>query len=253
MVVGLDKFRETFREYTDRYVLIGGTACSLEMEEAGLSYRSTKDLDIVLCIEALTDDFISGIWDFILMGQYEIRQKGESPRCFYRFAKPKENGFPYMLELFSRKPDGIVFKGEGTITPVPAGKEASSLSAILLNDDYYTFLMQGKHTVGNLSILKSQYLIPLKVKAFLDLSERRASGEDVDSKDIRKHKNDVFRLAQLLSGETRLILPETLIYDLKGFLLQMVDDPIKVSDFIPGSINKEQLLYAIKANYENID
>ena len=101
MVVGLDKFRETFREYTDQYVLIGGTACSLEMEEAGLSYRSTKDLDIVLCIEALTDDFISGIWDFILMGQYEIRQKGESPRCFYRFAKPKENGFPYICLLYT--------------------------------------------------------------------------------------------------------------------------------------------------------
>jgi len=225
----------------------------LEMEEAGLSYRSTKDLDIVLCIEALTDDFISRIWDFILMGQYEIREKGESPRCFYRFAKPKEDGFPFMLELFSRKPDGIVFKGDEMITPVPAGKEASSLSAILLNDDYYSFLIQGKHTVDELSILKTQYLIPLKVKAFLDLSERRASGDDVDSKNIKKHKNDVFRLAQLLSAETRLTPPDTVISDLKEFLLLMVDDPIKVSNFVPGSIKKEQLLDAIKANYEIID
>lgn len=33
------------------------------------------------------------------------------------------------------------------------------------------------------------------MKAWLDLSERKAAGEDIDSKNIKKHKNDVFRLA----------------------------------------------------------
>jgi hypothetical protein len=33
MVNGLDRFREHFAAYTDRYVLIGGTASSLAMEE----------------------------------------------------------------------------------------------------------------------------------------------------------------------------------------------------------------------------
>ena len=36
MVKGLDFFREHFREYSDRYVLIGGAACDLAMREAGL-------------------------------------------------------------------------------------------------------------------------------------------------------------------------------------------------------------------------
>jgi hypothetical protein len=39
--------------YGDQYVLIGGTAATLAMEEAGLEFRATKDLDIVLYIEAL--------------------------------------------------------------------------------------------------------------------------------------------------------------------------------------------------------
>jgi hypothetical protein len=35
MVKGLDLFREHFREYADRYVLIGGTACETSGKIAG--------------------------------------------------------------------------------------------------------------------------------------------------------------------------------------------------------------------------
>ena len=59
MVRGLDLFREYFEPYGGQYVLIGGTACDLAMEEVGQSFRGTQDLDIVLCAEALTDEFIT--------------------------------------------------------------------------------------------------------------------------------------------------------------------------------------------------
>jgi len=35
-----------FHEYADRYVLIGGTACDLAMDEAGLDFRVTNDLNL---------------------------------------------------------------------------------------------------------------------------------------------------------------------------------------------------------------
>ena len=41
------------------------------------------------------------------------------------------------------------------------------------------------------------YLIPFKAKAWMDLTDRRAAGEHVDSKNIKKHKNDVFRKKQI--------------------------------------------------------
>jgi len=53
MVKGLEKFRQHFRSFPGQYVLIGGAACDLLMEEAGLEFRATKDLDIVLIVEAL--------------------------------------------------------------------------------------------------------------------------------------------------------------------------------------------------------
>jgi hypothetical protein len=48
VVKGLDVFQDQFARYADQYVLIGGTAATLAMEEAGLEFRAAKDLDIVL-------------------------------------------------------------------------------------------------------------------------------------------------------------------------------------------------------------
>lgn len=74
MVRGLDVFREYFAGYADQFVLIGGTAATLAMEDAGLEFRATKDLDIVLHIEALNAAFGEVIWKLVGLGRYEIRR-----------------------------------------------------------------------------------------------------------------------------------------------------------------------------------
>lgn len=78
MVRGLDIFRKRFAAYVDQYVLIGGTAATLTMEEAGLEFRATKDLDIVLHVEALTPAFGEAFWTFVEDGGYEIRQASDT-------------------------------------------------------------------------------------------------------------------------------------------------------------------------------
>ena len=72
MVRGLDKFREQFRAYAGQYVLIGGAACDLLREEAGLGFRATKDLDIVLSVEALDASFVRAFWEFVRAGKYHV-------------------------------------------------------------------------------------------------------------------------------------------------------------------------------------
>ena len=57
MVGGLERFRDCFADHTPQYALIGGSACDLLMEQVGLSFRATKDLDIVLTAEALDSAF----------------------------------------------------------------------------------------------------------------------------------------------------------------------------------------------------
>ena len=103
MVRGLDIFQERFAAYVDQYVLIGGTAASLTMEEAGLEFRATKDLDIVLHVEALTPAFGEAFWKFDEDGGYEIRHASDTGKpIFYRFKKPADARYPEMLELFAR-------------------------------------------------------------------------------------------------------------------------------------------------------
>ena len=58
MVVGLDLFIQHFESYTDHYVLIGGSACDWHMEQKGLPFRTTKDIDIILIVDALSDELV---------------------------------------------------------------------------------------------------------------------------------------------------------------------------------------------------
>ncbi len=225
MVKGLDVFRAWFVDYLDQYILIGGTAASLAMEEAGLEFRATKDLDVVLHVEALTSAFGVTFWRFIEAGGYEIRQASDAGKpTFYRFQRPTDNSFPVMVELFSRAPDSLRTIGNGQLTPIGFDEAVSSLSAILLDDAYYAFTMAGRREVDGLPWVGEDRLIPLKAVAWLDLSARRERGEQVDARTIRKHANDVLRLSQLLAPATRIELDEKIAGDMRRFLATAAAD-----------------------------
>jgi|APGre2960657404_1045060.scaffolds.fasta_scaffold11274_3 hypothetical protein len=225
MVKGLDRFKEHFAEYSDRYVLIGGTASSMSIEEVGGEFRGTKDLDLVLCVEAFDPEFAEVFWNFIRLGKYETRQKSTGKRLFYRFHTPQVEGYPEMLELFARVPDALDLKGDTGITPIPVDEEISSLSAILMNDVYYDFVMERRVMLDGVSLVKADGLIPLKARAYVDLTQRKAAGEPVDSKNIRKHKNDIFRLFTVLERDARISIADSLKQDLAAAFTLMKQEP----------------------------
>lgn len=105
-----------------------------------------------------------------------------------------------MIEIFSRNPDFIILEDDTVLTPLLIDDEISSLSAILLNEAYYELLKTGQKMVDGIPVLSPTCLIPFKAKAWLDLKERKLNGDQVDSKNIKKHKNDVFRLALLITA-----------------------------------------------------
>ena len=218
MVEGLDRFKSHFADYTDQYVLIGGAACTVAMENVGQSFRATKDLDIVLCVEVLNADFATAFWQFVRDGQYETQERATGDRQFYRFTKPQTVGYPFMLELFSRTLDHLTPAAGSQLTPIPFDDEISSLSAILLDDDYYSFLQSGKQIIDGVQIVGAAHLIPLKAHAWIDLTERKKRGQQVDSRNIRKHKNDVFRLFAIVDPDFDDPVPAQVKLDLRLFL-----------------------------------
>lgn len=61
--------------------------------------------------------------------------------------QPQQPEYPFMIELFSREPDNLILKENAHLTPIPTEEELSNLSAILLDNDYYTFLHAWKQII----------------------------------------------------------------------------------------------------------
>ena len=198
----INSFIEKFKDYADCYTVIGGTACDILMTEAGTDFRATKDIDMILIMEAKYKEFAHIFWEFIREGGYRFGWKNSEKAHFYRFTEPR-SGYPAMIELFSREPNYINFIPDGII-PIHIDEDTSSLSAILLNDDYYKFMLTGRRVVSGISVLDTEHLIPFKMYAWLDLKDKKARGEHVNERYLKKHKYDVFRLLQIARRDNKI-------------------------------------------------
>lgn len=236
MIKGIEIFKEYFRDYKEQYVLIGGGACDLIFEDVGADFRATKDLDVVLIVEALTPSFGKRFWDFILDGGYVNKLKSDGKPQFYRFDKPQAPHFPFMIELFTRNDLAFDDIRHGCV-PIHLGEDITSLSAILMDEEYYQLLLNGKTMVADIVVLSHICLIPFKAKAWLDLTEKKAAGIRVSDSDIKKHKNDIVRLAAILSGNEYCELTETVRTDMKQFIAQFEVNPVDPKSLqIPGLV-----------------
>ena len=198
----INSFIEKFKDYADCYTVIGGTACDILMTEAGTDFRAAKDIDMILIMEARYKEFAHIFWEFIREGGYRFGWKNSEKAHFYRFTEPR-SGYPAMIELFSRELNYINFIPDGII-PIHIDEDTSSLSAILLNDDYYKFMLTGRRVVSGISVLDTEHLIPFKMYAWLDLKDKKARGEHVNERDLKKHKYDVFRLLQIARRDNKI-------------------------------------------------
>jgi hypothetical protein len=207
-----------FAGHEDSYVIIGGSACDIIFNTAGIPFRLTKDIDMVICVEVVSADFAKVFADFLAAGGYENRSRSEGEKQFYRFEKPKDAVFPFMIELFSRKPNQFILADDAHTIPIPVEDALISLSAVLLDDAYFGALKANMRIEDGVPILDERLLIPFKARAYLDISARKAEGGSADSKDIRKQMMDVFRLVQVLSPEDRVELPASIQGDLRTFV-----------------------------------
>ena len=248
MTKGIDVFKEYFRDFKNQYVLIGGAACDIVFQNADLQFRATRDLDIVLIIEALTPEFGRRFWDFVRAGGYENRAKSTGAPQFYRFDKPKASDFPYMIELFARS-NAVLDNENHGCRRLHLDEEMSSLSAILLNSEYYELILAGRTVLSDVTVLPHIYLILLKAKAWLDLTERKASGHNIHDNDIRKHKNDVARLAVLLTGNESCAVPEGVFAEMTQFIEAFEKDPPDIKAFGIPNISIADIVGLLRKTY----
>jgi hypothetical protein len=214
-------------------------------------YLIERSLVLVLHIEVLSKEFGQAVWQFIRDAGYEVQQVSATDKPkFYRFTKPSNARYPVMLELFSRAPNALVPAQGSTLTPIPIDETVSSLSAILLDEDYYRFIIDGRRMLNGLAWVGEDRLIPLKATAWLDLTARKAKGEKIDSKNIRKHCNDVIRLSSLLTPQTRIEINTKILKDLNDFMEAVKNDETIIPEQLGvKNTTRAALLQRIGASY----
>lgn len=249
MVTGPEVFRHHSRDHGDRYLLIGGAACDILMSAAGLSFRATKDLDIVLCVEALDASFVRAFWEFVRTGGYESRERADGRKQYYRFQRPRDRAYPAMLELFARMPDALELAAGSHLTPLPMEQALSSLSAILMEDAYYDFIRAGRLVRDGLPLVGPERLIPLKARAWLDLKRRKEQGESVDSASIKKHRNDVFRLYPIVDPDVDIRSPEAVTRDIAEFLVEAANDAVDLKALGVTGVTHDEIFNGLRALY----
>ena len=77
-----------------------------------------------------------------------------------------------------------------------------------------------------ISVLDAEYLIPFKMYAWLDLKERKANGEHVNEKDLKKHKYDVFRLLQIADRSKQVTIAGLVREKTERFLKEIAEENI---------------------------
>lgn len=229
MVKGIDSFREHFKGYDDCYTVIGGAACDILMSDADMDFRVTKDIDMILILEDRQTEFAKRFWEYIIDGRYTCGWKSSDGVHFYRFTNPLE-GYPIMIELFSRKPDYHLEAAEGII-PIHIDDNISSLSAILLNDDFYEFMLRGRRVVADIPVLTAEYIVPFKMYAWLDLRGRKKAGQHVNERDYKKHKNDVFRLFEIINPDNKISVDGLVRECIQRFIKTIPEEPVRTEQF----------------------
>jgi hypothetical protein len=252
VIKGLEHFKDYFKEDTDKFILIGGAATILSLEYIGMSrYKATKDLDLVFVIELLDKAFIKKFLEYVRLGEYETKiANGKSQ--FYRFENPKNDDFPKMIEILSRKPDIFKELDLKTTAKLTVAEEVASLSALILDDNYYWFIRENSTHQDGINIASMECLVILKIRAYNDLKFKKEEGNpNVRSGDVNKHKNDVFRIAQNFNPNQRVDVTQYMKEDIKLFRENLKTDPVNLKSLkVVGEV--DEILNLIDTVFEVI-
>ena len=246
-MVGLDKFKAAFADYSENYVVIGGTACEMVMSGTAVRPRATHDIDMIIVAETMTPDFGERFWNFIKEAGYRPERRrteeNEVPKYeLYRFVDGKE-GYPEMIELLSRHSDGFGRPKGLVIEPLPVSEDISSLSAIIMDDDFYHFTIANSVLTDGIRHASPIALIALKAKAYLNLLTEKDNGKHVNSRHIKKHRSDVLKNAVLIE-EYPVNAPQSILECVRDFASAVRSESDNLIPALAKALDSEQEIVA---------
>ncbi|MBN8538464.1 MAG: hypothetical protein J0M15_15535 [Deltaproteobacteria bacterium] len=202
---GFDHFCTYLIGLEKHYVIIGGGAAAILMEDEGLEFRATKDVDLVVL--GRSEDLNTRILSYVEEGEYKTKEATEGTPRYYRFREPDKKECPALIEIFARNELKLELAEGQYIIPIK-DDSAEKLSAILLDDEYFEIIQKNLVTSSSgIPLINALANICLKARAHRELFDRKNSGDDtVDEKSVQKHLKDIWRLAAVLTGDEEISL-----------------------------------------------
>lgn len=207
----LQNFAEYFRAFESEYALIGGAACHLWFASRGLNFRNTVDVDMVLLMQSRGAAFLHAFSDFIEAKGYDAEvctlTDGTCKTRLYRFLNHTSTDYPAQIELLGPDDESLSHSVRQRCIPVKAEEEYSGLSCMILEEAYHRLLRDSRRMVAGIPLADEAVLVLFKIRAYLNIMERRASGaphgSDGSLQNAHKHRNDILLL--LLLGDVSLL------------------------------------------------
>lgn len=248
MIQGIEKFKTFFSGFEKDYVIIGGLATAMVMNDLGFVFRATKDIDLVV-IATDNEAFLKRILQFIHEADYKTKQRtnSDTKHNLFRFCDSKDKSYPEQLELFAIHHVDSSIVTDQHIIPIETPEFYDYLSAILLDRDYYNLLMEHTTNIDDLHVATAEVLIPLKIHAHLNLVNGEHHYDD-------KHIKDIVRLCTVLDGEEKVQLAGMPSQDFNIFLpiFQKLDEE-RIRNILKSSqivgVTKEDLISLLESTY----
>lgn len=109
-------------------------------------------------------------------------------------------------------------------------EDASYLSAIILEPDYYNYLISHTEEKNGLRYASVDSLICLKALAYHNLREDKKNGIHVNDDDFKKHRRDVVMAAASLAVGEEFIVSQNIKDAITGFIEAVnTDDGVRKS------------------------
>lgn len=237
LIQGQEKFTDFFSQFPNSYVLIGGVACKLCLAQAGVTSRATKDFDVVLVYDkiAQSQNFSKSFYDFVRKAGYSIDRTRGNDFQHYRFQKAADKSYPEQIELLSRADIILDYMEQSRHMPIPTPADLSNLSAIVLDEDYYSMVQKNYIQINKLNIASPECLVILKAHAWLNNLHEKEQGHHCNTQDITKHKTDTVRLIYAIDPEDSKVEypPNTaIINDMLEYFRRISTDRIEVGHIV---------------------
>ncbi len=241
---GIEHFSRFFQSFINDYVIIGGGAASVTLEDANLEFRVTKDIDVVLFTNG-SKALNAKISEYISLGGYNINERTEEKPRYYRFSKPQNKEFPEIIEIFARVDSEIELRKGQYIIPIQNDSEAQ-LSAILLDNEYFELIKSNaRKSLEGYSIIGPLANICLKARAYRELQDRHEEKKKID-----KHRNDVVRLIPALTSDESLKIAGKPKEDVLKIISAIEEiDELSIKQLIGNILVKDEVLKILKEKF----